>query len=177
MPKRCSGSRCAQLAGRHRDGLEHRADASGARRLESSARDRAARADGRIASTRLEGINLRGVSRFSVERYTGQLLPSRRQRKQVPVAEIDHATTPSALGQQTNRNARRDKRLRAPSQRTPRQSSLSGQDRTVTYCTEIKGTPPSTTQTTNPRCDSSPTARQKKPSIASASALRSPASC
>ena len=59
----------------------------------------------------------------------------------MPVAEIDHATTPLALTQQTNRNSRRDKRLRAPSQRNPRQSSLSGQDRTVTYCTEIKGTP------------------------------------
>ncbi len=31
---------------------------------------------GRIAPTRLEGINLRGVFRFPVERYAGQLLPS-----------------------------------------------------------------------------------------------------
>ena len=31
---------------------------------------------GRIAPTRLEGINLRGVFRFPVERYVGQLLPS-----------------------------------------------------------------------------------------------------
>jgi len=57
------------------------------------------------------------------------------------VAEIDHATTPSAATQETNRNSRRDKSLRAPSQRTSRQSSLSGQDRTVTCCNEIKGTP------------------------------------
>jgi hypothetical protein len=32
---------------------------------------------GRIAPTRLEGINLRGVYRFPIERYAGQLLPSR----------------------------------------------------------------------------------------------------
>jgi TnpA family transposase len=31
---------------------------------------------GRIAPTRLEGINLRGVFRFPIERYAGQLLPS-----------------------------------------------------------------------------------------------------
>ena len=31
---------------------------------------------GRIAPTRLEGINLRGVFRFPVERYAGQLMPS-----------------------------------------------------------------------------------------------------
>jgi hypothetical protein len=31
---------------------------------------------GHIAPTRLEGINLRGVYRFPIEHYTGQLLPS-----------------------------------------------------------------------------------------------------
>jgi len=31
---------------------------------------------GRIAPTRLEGINLRGVFRFPVERYAERLLPS-----------------------------------------------------------------------------------------------------
>jgi hypothetical protein len=31
---------------------------------------------GRIAPTRLEGINLRGVFRFPVERYADRLLPS-----------------------------------------------------------------------------------------------------
>lgn len=31
---------------------------------------------GRIAPTRLEGINLRGVFRFPVERYAAQILPS-----------------------------------------------------------------------------------------------------
>jgi hypothetical protein len=31
---------------------------------------------GRIAPTRLAGINLRGVFRFPVERYAGRLLPS-----------------------------------------------------------------------------------------------------
>ena len=36
---------------------------------------------GRIAPTRLEGINLRGVFRFPVERYTGQLLPSQTTAK------------------------------------------------------------------------------------------------
>jgi hypothetical protein len=36
---------------------------------------------GRIAPTRLEGINLRGVFRFPVERYAGQLLPSQMAAK------------------------------------------------------------------------------------------------
>jgi Tn3 transposase DDE domain len=36
---------------------------------------------GRIAPTRLEGINLRGVFRFPVERYAGQLLPSQTAAK------------------------------------------------------------------------------------------------
>jgi Tn3 transposase DDE domain len=31
---------------------------------------------GRISPTRLEGINLRGVFRFPLERYAGQILPS-----------------------------------------------------------------------------------------------------
>jgi TnpA family transposase len=36
---------------------------------------------GRIAPTRLEGINLRGVFRFPIERYAGQILPSLRPPK------------------------------------------------------------------------------------------------
>ena len=32
---------------------------------------------GKIAPTRLEGINLRGVFRFPVDRYADQILPSR----------------------------------------------------------------------------------------------------
>ena len=36
---------------------------------------------GRIAPTRLEGINLRGVFRFPVERYAGQLMPSQTAAK------------------------------------------------------------------------------------------------
>ena len=36
---------------------------------------------GRIAPTRLEGINLRGVFRFPIERYADQLLPSQRAAK------------------------------------------------------------------------------------------------
>jgi hypothetical protein len=36
---------------------------------------------GRIAPTRLEGINLRGVFRFPVERYAAQLLPSQTAEK------------------------------------------------------------------------------------------------
>jgi len=36
---------------------------------------------GRIAPTRLEGINLRGVFRFPLERYAGQLLPSQNAAK------------------------------------------------------------------------------------------------
>ena len=129
----------------HRDGLEPPADAGGARPPNSPAPDRALRADrahridtaGGHQSTR----GVRGGSASPSSGHTEQLLPSKRQRKQVPVPEIDHATTPSALDQQTNRNSRRDKRLRAPSQRTPRQSSLSGQDRTVTFGTENKGSP------------------------------------
>jgi hypothetical protein len=36
---------------------------------------------GRIAPTRLEGINLRGVFRFPLERYAGQILPSQTAAK------------------------------------------------------------------------------------------------
>jgi hypothetical protein len=36
---------------------------------------------GRIASTRIEGINLRGVFRFPIERFAGQILPSLRAAK------------------------------------------------------------------------------------------------
>ena len=36
---------------------------------------------GRIAPTRLEGINLRGVFRFPIERYAGQLMPSQTAAK------------------------------------------------------------------------------------------------
>ena len=36
---------------------------------------------GRIAPTRLEGINLRGVFRFPIERYAAQLLPSQTAAK------------------------------------------------------------------------------------------------
>ncbi|MGF6971010.1 TnpA family transposase [Paraburkholderia sp. WC7.3g] len=36
---------------------------------------------GRIAPTRLEGINLRGIFRFPVERYAGQILPTQRSAK------------------------------------------------------------------------------------------------
>jgi len=36
---------------------------------------------GRIAPTRLEGVNLRGVFRFPIERYADQLLPSQTAAK------------------------------------------------------------------------------------------------
>ena len=36
---------------------------------------------GRVAPTRLEGINLRGVFRFPVDRYAAQILPSQTARK------------------------------------------------------------------------------------------------
>ena len=39
---------------------------------------------GRIAPTRLEGINLRGVFRFPLERYAGQILPSQTAEKTSP---------------------------------------------------------------------------------------------
>jgi hypothetical protein len=54
------GGRRAEPAGQHRDGMEHGADAGGAGSVGQQAADRAAGADGRIAPTRLEGINLRG---------------------------------------------------------------------------------------------------------------------
>jgi hypothetical protein len=59
----------------------------------------------------------------------------------VLAGEIDHANRPSSAARETNRKLSRDKHLRAPSQQTPRQCSLSGQARTVTFCTEIKWTP------------------------------------
>jgi predicted DNA-binding ribbon-helix-helix protein len=49
---------------------------------------------GKIAPTRLEGINLRGVFRFPIERYSHQLLPSRSASKPAPPPEIVHASTP-----------------------------------------------------------------------------------
>jgi hypothetical protein len=36
---------------------------------------------GRVAPTRLEGINLRGVFRFPLERYAQQILPSQTAAK------------------------------------------------------------------------------------------------
>lgn len=36
---------------------------------------------GRVAPTRLEGINLRGVIRFPLERYADQILPSQTAAK------------------------------------------------------------------------------------------------
>lgn len=60
---------------------------------------------GRIAPTRLEGINLRGVFRFPVERYVGQLLPSPKLHpKQALRAEIELAMTPFAVDRWPNRN-------------------------------------------------------------------------
>jgi TnpA family transposase len=41
---------------------------------------------GRIAPTRVEGINLRGVFRFPIERFAGQLLPSLRSPKRAASA-------------------------------------------------------------------------------------------
>ena len=70
------GGRCTQPAGEHRDGVEHGADAVSSGRLGQSAPGHPPELIGRIAPTRLEGINLRGVFRFPMERYAGQLLPS-----------------------------------------------------------------------------------------------------
>ena len=36
---------------------------------------------GKIAPTRLQGINLRGVFRFPVERYASEILPSQTEAK------------------------------------------------------------------------------------------------
>ena len=41
---------------------------------------------GRIAPTRIEGINLRGVFRFPIERFAGQILPSLGPSKRVASA-------------------------------------------------------------------------------------------
>lgn len=49
---------------------------------------------GKIAATRLEGITLRGVFRFPIERYAEQIPPSQNVAKTTPLAEIDHAFTP-----------------------------------------------------------------------------------
>jgi hypothetical protein len=41
---------------------------------------------GRIAPTRIGGINLRGVFRFAIERFAGQILPSIRPSKTAAAA-------------------------------------------------------------------------------------------
>ena len=110
-------------------------------RLGSSAPDRAARAD-RAHRTDTAGGH---------QPASGLSLPRRALRLAAPAVtnggrnkrqQLKSTTQrrPSAAAQETNRNSRRDKRLRAPSERTLCQSLLSGQDRTVTHCTEIKGT-------------------------------------
>jgi len=68
--------RRVELVGQRRDGLEHGADADHPGSLGQSAPDHPAELIGRIAPTRLEGINLRGVFRFPIERYADQILPS-----------------------------------------------------------------------------------------------------
>ena len=57
------------------------------------------------------------------------------------MTEIDHVNRRSAADSESNRNPRRDKHLRARDFHDPRQCLISGQGPTVTYCTEIKGTP------------------------------------
>ena len=61
----------------------------------------------------------------------------KRQRKQAPTAEIDHANRPSAADSETNRNSRHDNHLRVSTRQNPRQCSRP----TVTFGTENKGTP------------------------------------
>ena len=71
---------------------------------------------GRIAPTRLEGMNLRGVFRFPLERLRGgRSCRHKLQRKRALAGEIDRANRPSAAVQRTNRNSSRDKHLRASS--------------------------------------------------------------
>ena len=45
---------------------------------------------GKIAATRLEGITLRGVFRFPIERYAEQIPPSQNVAKTSQLAETDH---------------------------------------------------------------------------------------
>lgn len=72
----------AEPPGEHRDGLEHSSNAERARPLERGPRPRrSAELIGHVAPTRTEGINLRGVFRFPIERYAEQLLPSSRGSK------------------------------------------------------------------------------------------------
>lgn len=61
--------------------------------------------------------------------------------KQAPMTEIDHGNRPSAADSQSNRNPRCDKHLQARDFHYPRQCLLGGQGSTVTFGTEIKGTP------------------------------------
>ena len=63
--------------------------------------------------------------------------------KQAPMTEIDHGNRPSAADSQSNRNPRCDKHLQARDFHYPRQCLLGGQGSTVTFGTEIKGTPAS----------------------------------
>jgi hypothetical protein len=50
-------------------------------RTRRAARIGPAKLIGRIASTRIEGINLRGIFRFPIKRFAGQILPSLRSPK------------------------------------------------------------------------------------------------
>ena len=74
-----AGRRCAEPPRQHPDGLEHRPDAASSRSLGSAPRwRRAARAHRprRANPYRAEGVNLRGVFRFPVERYAEKILSS-----------------------------------------------------------------------------------------------------
>jgi hypothetical protein len=75
------GGRRAEPAGQHRDGLEHPPDAAVLDRWANRRQLVPPELIGRVAPTRLEGINLRGVFRFPLERYAQQILPSQATAK------------------------------------------------------------------------------------------------
>ena len=59
---------------------------------------------GKIAPTRLESINLRGVFRFPVDRYADQILPSRPNASITgTMDETDHGLTPRIADLKVNR--------------------------------------------------------------------------
>ena len=135
-PTDAGGGRRAEFAGQYRDGVEHPPNARAVLDRWANRRQLVPQElIGRIAPTRLVGINLRGVFRFPLERCAQQILPSQTAAKPT-------TNRASATDRRTNRNSLPDKRtMAAAGKRTRVNASLCGQARTVTLCAEIKRTP------------------------------------